>query len=63
MARCSWATVAVGSQLGFHLGYPGHPCEPAGMQPPGCQRRRLTREPGPVLARAALKKAGCKKIK
>jgi hypothetical protein len=53
VAGYSWVTVAVGSQLGFHLDYPGHPCEPAGIQP----------RAGPVIARAAPKKASCKKIK
>ena len=29
MAGCGWVTVAVGSQLGSQLGYPGHPANPS----------------------------------
>ena len=61
MAKCGRAPVAVASQFGFQLGYPGHPREPHCSHP--ARQRRLECEPGPVLAGAAPKQAGCKKIK
>ena len=53
VAGYSWVAVAVGSQLGFHLGCQAARANQLECNRPGCQQRGLTHEPGPVLARAA----------